>query len=1040
MTVVVSYSPFDQDNLDLNRLYAYKYGDNYLDNIDLHVSDTNQTYSDVYEVFWSYQDGYYVSSFAGPNLTVTNGLSGTVTGYGESFLNGVSYSPSWGIYDIEISASEIYGAAATSNTSDDYKLINDALSGEDTFYLSEYSDKAFSLAGNDILYGYGGNDTLYGGGGDDILHGGTGNDTLTGGFGSDRFVFKGTFGHDRVIDFDAAEDTLEIADANGLALQISDLLESVNSNGERVLNTADGQSITLNRAPAIDLAYNYFYSDSVISYKISDLITLLNYQDPDGDHIRGIALAVNKNSESNYEPFIKIDGQTIEFDQIYYFYKDNSNENFDSIIEISASDDFSIIDGFIDATDGYSWSGWDQFEFVSVDKVFEGSDQNDTFNHEVNQHGSFLFDGNDGNDTLNLTIPNVNWQILRSPDAADDDPQKDVSIILDQIEQLNLTLAGGANWNAANDQVENIIFGNEKTYLWLNTGPNNSFTAGVGKSDVIDANVSQITEGVTYDLKNNIVFRTDGSDVVSGFEAFNGTPYDDIFRGKDEGNSSLPDFSEIFASSKFIEFAAAFEKRENVEDYFEVEIFYPGNGNDTIDGGLDGSIVHYNYGSDFPDNGITANLAQGFVIDPWGNTDQLINVNDIVGTSNDDNLIGSAADDYFAPRQGNDTINGGSGSDTLSYNYDKVVVNLSSSDTVFENYQDFLSISALQGDLYSKIYSEAGSESFVDNIDNVENVIASDGNDAIYGNSSENNLAGLAGDDWIFGGDGADVILGGAGNDQLDGGNDDDIILGQSGSDTIKGGSGYDTVYFSGLENNFTVSSSTDHIIVTDKLSGDVDKLYGVERIVYGNSENVIPNSTTAPTIDLNDADGALVAYEILNWEGLSGTAYPNSTVTLISTYDVTGGYETYEASVSADGKWSIDQAVVGVIPPDGQFSLSVTSKDSSGTVSDPATASLIFDLGTAGTDFVAPTINLHDADGVITPSEFTNWSGVSGTAAANSTVIVVSTDKATGAKETALLQADTNGDWSLSPTTDQVQSQASSYDLSVTYTDNVDK
>jgi hypothetical protein len=212
------------------------------------------------------------------------------------------------------------------------------------------------------------------------------------------------------------------------------------------------------------------------------------------------------------------------------------------------------------------------------------------------------------------------------------------------------------------------------------------------------------------------------------------------------------------------------------------------------------------------------------------------------------------------------------------------------------------------------------------------------------------------------------------------------------------------------------------------------------ESVSSAATQAISPNSTTAPTIDLNDADGTLVAYEILNWEGLSGTAYPNSTVTLISTYDVTGGYEAYEASVSADGKWSIDQAVVGAIPPDGQFSLSVTSKDSSGTVSDPAIASLIFDLGTAGTDFAAPTINLHDADGVITPSEFTNWSGVSGTAAANSTVIMVSTDKATGAKGTLLLQADTNGDWSWSPTTDQVQSQASSYDLSVTYTDNVDK
>ena len=52
----------------------------------------------------------------------------------------------------------------------------------------------------------------------------------------------------------------------------------------------------------------------------------------------------------------------------------------------------------------------------------------------------------------------------------------------------------------------------------------------------------------------------------------------------------------------------------------------------------------------------------------------------------------------------------------------------------------------------------------------------------------------------------------------------------------------------------------------------------------------------------------------------------------------------------------------------------------------------------------------------------------------------MVSTDKATGAKGTLLFQADTNGDWSWSPTTYQVQPQAGSFDLSFTYTDNVDK
>ena len=201
------------------------------------------------------------------------------------------------------------------------------------------------------------------------------------------------------------------------------------------------------------------------------------------------------------------------------------------------------------------------------------------------------------------------------------------------------------------------------------------------------------------------------------------------------------------------------------------------------------------------------------------------------------------------------------------------------------------------------------------------------------------------------------------------------------------------------------------------------------------------------PTIDLNDADGTLVAYEIVDWSGLSGTAFAETTVTLVSTYADTNTFETYTTTTDNlylygtkwGGIWSIDQDDVGELPPDGRFSLSVTATDSDGLVSDAATAALIFDLGTAGRDFDAPTINLNDDDGVITSGEYDSWVGLTGTAAANSTVILVSTERETGQSGTVLTQADAAGNWSIAPT-DEDQQPEGSFAISVTYTDNIDK
>ena len=64
-----------------------------------------------------------------------------------------------------------------------------------------------------------------------------------------------------------------------------------------------------------------------------------------------------------------------------------------------------------------------------------------------------------------------------------------------------------------------------------------------------------------------------------------------------------------------------------------------------------------------------------------------------------------------------------------------------------------------------------------------ENIVTSDGDDFITGNSLDNKIMGMRG---------ADTLMGGAGDDTLDGGKGNDTLIGGSGADTLDGGAGND--------------------------------------------------------------------------------------------------------------------------------------------------------------------------------------------------------------------------------------------------------
>ncbi len=86
-------------------------------------------------------------------------------------------------------------------------------------------------------------------------------------------------------------------------------------------------------------------------------------------------------------------------------------------------------------------------------------------------------------------------------------------------------------------------------------------------------------------------------------------------------------------------------------------------GNDTIDGGGGFDAVAYDNESGIL--GISVDLRTGIAADTFGDLDQLISIERVVGTEQNDDIFGSDADEQLQGQGGNDLLEGGGGADTL---------------------------------------------------------------------------------------------------------------------------------------------------------------------------------------------------------------------------------------------------------------------------------------------------------------------------------------------------------------------------------------
>ncbi len=244
--------------------------------------------------------------------------------------------------------------------------------------------------------------------------------------------------------------------------------------------------------------------------------------------------------------------------------------------------------------------------------------------------------------------------------------------------------------------------------------------------------------------------------------------------------------------------------------------------------------------------------------------------NDIIGGNSGNNtLYGLGGNDFLGGGAGADYLDGGNGVDLASYRfYDGSVIPLVVS----------LANTALNT-------GDAVGDTFV----RIEGIRGSAYNDTLYGDTSDNILAGAEGADALFGGDGNDTasyltdesgngvvaslanagantghaagdsydsienlygstandsLTGDANNNTLNGDAGNDLLVGGLGNDTLIGGAGIDTADYSGAAGAVSVvlrdTVTSLGIYGTASGADGVDRLYDVENVTGGIGSDIL--------------------------------------------------------------------------------------------------------------------------------------------------------------------------------------------------------
>ncbi|SFG94085.1 Ca2+-binding protein, RTX toxin-related [Palleronia marisminoris] len=673
-----------------------------------------------------------------------------------------------------------------------------------------------------------GDDMIIAGSGDNVIDAGEGNDVINGGAGNDQLI--GNVGDD-TLDGGAGDDIVN----GGLG---NDTITYANGQGADTINGQEGND-------RLKIVEGMFDGNDQVEVTLA------------GGNITRVNQTTTVTGVEANELHLGGGTDTLTYD---------TSEGVSVNLLTGAATGFSVTRGVENVTGG---TGNDTLLGNSLDNVFDGREGDDAL------HGGF------GNDAL-------------QGGEGDDDLRGDAG---------NDILEGGAgddriDGGAGIDTASYASAGAAVTVSLLGQAGRASFeeqdTLGAGIDRLIgieNLEGSAFADTLTGNAGANVIDGGTGADTMTGGLGDDtyvmDTVADVIIEAADGGNDTV---QTSISMNMATQFAAGIENivltgTGNISGRGQgLDNRLTGNaGNNTLNGAagvdtlvLDGAIADYT----FIEPGAGPNTFE--VSSAAGGTDRIINIerievggqsynivrgnnagNTLAGTANgdlmlgllgDDVLNGGGGDDILVGGAGNDQMSGGEGNDTylVTEAGDRVnEVGGNGVDTILSEITlDLNSNRGLHvaGDVEHLTLIGTG------NIDGTGN----NGDNIVTGNSGQNHLVGGAGNDTLFGNDGDDRLSGYSGDDVLDGG---------AGNDILNGGVGIDTAVFAGKAGDYAFEANASGIATMTHLeSGDVDKLFNIERLRFGDGEvlDIVTNggggvAPSGPSLILGTAAGETI-------------------------------------------------------------------------------------------------------------------------------------------------------------------------------------
>ncbi|WP_345197052.1 calcium-binding protein, partial [Kistimonas scapharcae] len=419
-------------------------------------------------------------------------------------------------------------------------------------------------------------------------------------------------------------------------------------------------------------------------------------------------------------------------------------------------------------------------------------------------------------------------------------------------------------------------------YLGNTVGPESGVTVSLGSGTVMDDGYGTSDtiinfENVTGTIHDDTITGSEYVDVDNnGANVLTGLAGDDTLNGLSGDDTLIGGVGMDTLNGGF--------GNDDLDGGSDDDTLFGGDGDDTLKGGAGADSLDGGNDTDTVDYSdetgpVQVNLSTNTATDTAGDTDTLTNIENVTGSTGDDQIVGDLGANVLNGIDGNDTIfggdgadtiNGGSGNDTINGNQgDDVIDGGTNDDTIHGGFgndtldggdgidtldmvgtvtgafdtPDDMTVD-LSGSpdgtgpvIVNKSYG-GGVNTGTDTVTGFENVITDHGNDTLIGNDLDNVLSSGRGDDTLNGGEGHDTLLGGtgndtliggAGNDILEGGDDNDTLEGGAGNDVLRGGDGIDTVSFASLSNAVNVDLS-DGRISNDGLGG-TDTIDSIENL-----------------------------------------------------------------------------------------------------------------------------------------------------------------------------------------------------------------